>query len=242
MKYIKLWFVLLASIGFSSYSNASIINQFISIDQSGLAVSVINKPIQTFDTSLGTLNNVQLNLNGFVSVSGTYTMNMVLGGLVPTPVPYGVNFKVDHSLFGAIGLGGFGFDTPATYLFSAVATGAPGETYMFQKSFNFDFSFDDLSNILGFAFPNSISGPNIPPTQINGQTDLFAHPDLLLLSQLTTEDISGMPNQPLTALHALLSVTYDYTPAQHVPEPTTLVLSGISLLILAASLRRAKPH
>ncbi|MGB4064850.1 MAG: PEP-CTERM sorting domain-containing protein [Azonexus sp.] len=242
MKYVKLLFLLLTSVGFSSHSQASIVNQFISIDQSGPVVSVTNNSIQTFDQSLGTLNSVQLNLNGFLSVSGTYTPNMVWGGLVPTPVPYGVNFKVDHALYGAVGLDGFGFSTPATYLFSTVATGIPGEGYMFQKAFNFDFVFDDLSDLLGFALPSNTSGPNIPPTLINGLTAEFAHSNLLLFSRLITEDHSGMPNVPLISLHALLSVTYDYTPIQQVPEPDTLVLLGISLLSLAASCRKAKPY
>ena len=55
MKSIKLFALLLSSIAFSANSNASVVNQFISIDQSGSVVSVVNKTIQPFDTSLGEL-------------------------------------------------------------------------------------------------------------------------------------------------------------------------------------------
>lgn len=244
MKSIRLFALLLSSIAFSANSNASVVNQFISIDQSGSVVSVVNKAIQPFDTSLGELEAVRINFNGTLSVSGIYTSNL-RGDLVPAPVPYSFKAKVDQAFYGEAGLSGFGFDTPASYVFSAVAVGTIGESYLLQKSFNFDFTFDDISDLLGFALPASVSGPNTPPTQINGLTDTFENSNLLLLSRLITTDLSGMPNTPVTSMHALLSVTYDYTPNQpgnDVPEPTTAALLAISLLGLAASSRKARLH
>ena len=243
MSSLKRFIVLSAMILAPSLAAADVVSQLVPINQSGAIASVAMTNVQSFDSSLGALNKVSVGISGSVTLSGTYTENMIWAPQ-PTNIPYPVLFSVSHSLSGLIGLGGFGFglDTPERFLFNAVATGALGESYALAKSFSYDFVFDDTSELLGFAVAKNVNGL-IPPAVINGDRDGFANDDLVLLSQLLTEDQSGMPNFPLTTLNAMLSITYDYTPQEDsggndVPEPTTLLLVALGVLVLALIVRK----
>lgn len=234
-------FLLAAMILAPSFASAAIVSQAVMINQSGSFFSVAMTGVQSFNSSLGALNKVSIGVSGSVTLSGTYAENMVWGPPAAS-IPYPVSFTVSHSLSGLFGLDGFGFADPVHFLFSAVATGVPGESYALAKDFSYGIVFDDTSELLGFTLAKNVNGVT-PPSMISGDRDDFANDDLLLLSQLLTEDQSGMPNFPLTTLNAMLSITYDYTPREdsggnEIPEPTTLLLLAVGILVLALVVRR----
>lgn len=244
MKIHKLILMTFALAAFPSLSSAAIISQSVSLSQSAEVASSVVGSLQQFDASLGTLNKVSIDVAGTLTLSGPYTPNMIW---VPSPtnIPYPVRFEVSQSLTGMLGLNGFGFalDNPAKFVFSSVATGVFGEIYAFVRNFSYNFVFDDVSELSGFALPKDVVGVTEPPLLINGDRDDFANPNLLVLSQLITVDQSGITNTPLTSMNSLLSITYDYTPFQQgndVPEPGVLILFGVGLLAMMSSARNKR--
>ena len=191
-----------------------------------------------FDPALGTLDSVNVTINGQITVTGSTTPQFVGSPPVPQPYPYQVNVTQDFD-----GLGGqfFSFNNPALFIFNSVASGG-GEPFQLSRPFSYGFTFDSTTDLSGLVVP-SFSGPVAPPI-ISGTRADFLKTDGALNQILLSH--TAVPVGPIILSSAVASgaliVQYNYTPAQagEVSEPGALALFGVALAVLG--FRRRRPR
>ncbi|WP_119420788.1 hypothetical protein [Desertibaculum subflavum] len=198
----------------------------------------------SFDPALGTLDRVDVAINGTLVLQGPTQVNFLQtpGGPVPQPVALAATVSQDFFRIG-IGNRGFEFGSPAQFFFNGVATGA-GEPAIFSRPFSYGFAFTDFTDLLGFAIP-SFTGANQPPITVNGQRDDFLDlaPPLDALSidiavQTMIAQLTGFAGAAVNAAGSVF-VTYTYTTLEvAVAEPATAGLFGCALAGLALLRRR----
>ena len=185
-----------------------------------------------FDPSLGTLDsvNVQINgeLQGVVVTAGA--------GCSPVCVPAPYNVQVDQTFSG---LGGqfFSFDTPAQFDFTGAGT--IGEAFPLDTAFSYSFNFTSTTDLIGFTVP-SFTGASVPPIDIVGSRSDFLTP-LISLKEVDVASslalASGVLDVEGLESDGSILITYSYTPAAAaVPEPGMLIpLVGFLLVFFARS-------
>jgi hypothetical protein len=194
-------------------------------------VSMID--VTPFDPSLGTLDSVDVTINGVLIVSGFAPMN---GTFAPTgefiPVPY--NYRVDVTQdFDGLGSSFFDFSTPATVMLPGFSPGV-ASPFTLVTPFTYTFEFNAFTDIIGFDFPSVSSGVIPPLTGVigtrSGFLDSGAPLNLVLMTQLATgvplEGVLPLVTSAESAGSILLQ--YNYTP-RAVPEPAAAVLIALGL-------------
>ena len=74
--------------------------------------------LQPFDTGLGTLDSVEVTIDGTITANILTQPNYaVVGGAIPVPIPYVVSGT--QNFIGGSGGSGFSWEVPATFLFRA---------------------------------------------------------------------------------------------------------------------------
>jgi hypothetical protein len=220
---------------------------FFEFDTPGSTASVDTLTLTPFDSSLGTLDEVRVSINGNV----THTGQIV--GLVP----YSVNVELDFT-----GLGGqfFNFSSGGMEFINS----GPGFNYAacniagcqplagpfivppttFGLEFHFNRAFQELTGInQGFIDDFSAVGVNaaIPPPIINGPVSAFEESiiPLNLMDILMIRSVTGTFTSLITDVSGTMSITYDYTP-NPVPLPAAVWLFGTALLGLFGFSKRRK--
>lgn len=187
-----------------------------------------------FDPALGTLSAVTVSI---VASGGVALQPPPPTGPVPVPYPVivGLEFELDGN-----GSQFFEFGGPARALAPAVALGLGEPMFVPIGLFSLNFTFDDLTELIGFSVP-SAQGVAPPPT-VNGNRDAFvlgpATVESLLLTRvgLVVASDGPLPAVVSSVLNGSIQVTYDYTP-RPVPEPAVAVLASIGAIM---SLRRRR--
>lgn len=189
--------------------------------------------VDPFDPGLGTLNEVNVSIDGIVHVNGTTL------GLVPYQV------FVDVDMFGLIGRYFDFTGTGLQFIFSGIEphiTCTPGGCVpvvgpMNQPpmTFSLSFSFTDFAESIGlnhaFLTGFSSSGAAIPPVTINGSvSDFVADPFAPIdeIDLIMSTSFNGSATFAAANLGGGMFITYDYTP-RPVPEPGTFALLLIGL-------------
>ena len=189
-----------------------------------------------FDPTLGTLTSVDVSIIG--AVTADILTQVTIGGpgvFIPTPFSVGL----DQSFQGT---GGFTFFQPGTFVFNGVGSGE-GEVQTLVQPFDYEFTFNSLSNLTGFTDVGAL-GPLIPPIWADGNFASFTKNFLPFIDELEIlQPSTTFPSVGGTIIdwsnQGGIKVTYNYTPASSpVDEPTTLLLMATGLVCLAALLRR----
>lgn len=196
-----------------------------------------------FDSSLGTLDKVSVNITGTLSVSGSTLPNLVPAGptLIPTPYSYCIDVSQD---FEGLLDGYFDLNDHSAFSMFGLATGV-GEPFTLATTFSYSFNFDDISDLIGFAIPSVSSsfGTVVPPFSVSAAradftgTGVLEEVDLLQSAAATTLG-AAVPPPLIGAFGAegAIVVTYEYTPTPApVPEPTMLSLLGVAVVVARAA-------
>jgi hypothetical protein len=210
--------ILLATVvGFTAtVAKADTMTVSASISGQTLSVSGVNLDVSKFDTSLGTLNSVQITLNGsvdFYVVIRNYGTNAV---------------SITSSPKGQLNL----YYSDSSSMVS---------TYTNSNDFTFSLSAHslrgiDLSASIDPAVTTLTSGAEFDAFKGTGTCSFLT--DITDLSSVTG---SGNINfQAYRRGGDSVSVTYDYTPTSSVPEPSTAVTAAIGVVVcgLVQRLRR----
>jgi hypothetical protein len=226
---LGVWMLLLPSL-------AAADSTFVSV---GLPVASGPILVPTFNTSLGTLNSVEVTITGEITVE-VQTQLVIGPSGTPIPTPFGIG--VDQNFGGGSGAP-FNFQNPGSFYFTGVGSGL-GEVQNLSQYFNYTFQFNQTTDVPGLTSVSSI-GPSIPPGIAFGTTSGFASPILPFVNEIVTVlPSSFLPTYGATFLIATeqgdVQIEYDYTPPappSNMPEPATLTLLGSGLLALLARRR-----
>jgi hypothetical protein len=206
-------------------------------------------PVVPFDERLGTLNSIQVAINGTLLVSGFAGPNFIPQP-IPVPLPYSFEVDVNQEFRSPVAGKYFHFNSPALFRFVDIASGV-GQQFLFTTQFSYDFTFNGISDLVGLVFPSttSSSGGLIPPSAgITGPradfvADLVPNNEIDLIQSASVIPLSAVLIPPtIASLSSVgsLQIRYNYTPtpAQVVPEPASIVLVGVGVIGFARRRRR----
>ena len=189
--------------------------------------------VTPFDPTLGTLEEIAINIEGSFTGTATVSPAAVDSFGQVHPVPY--TFEISQTFDGSLDKY-FDFVSPATFLFAGDNVD-PVPTLPFISSFSYGFKFDASTDLLGGNTFPSFTGDLVPPTSIFGFRDGFLETSVPIDEILfrTYYSIGGGTIQTF----GNLTIEYLYEP-NPVPEPSTFILLFGGFMGLVFVTRRRK--
>jgi hypothetical protein len=197
--------------------------------------------IQPFNPSLGTLDSVNVTIDGEITGTILTLPNLVpdgAGGFIPMGLPYIATISQNFA--------GSPFSFSSQAMIIATSAGL-GEGDPIALLFDYGFTFGSLSNLTGFTTTSGgISGgtTSLPPVLIDGTLNGWESSILPLIIEIpyVTASVTGgaEPVIPDLSENGALIVQYNYetpTPVS-TPEPRTLSLMACGLAGLLLASRR----
>lgn len=215
----------------SAPASAALISQSRSWNAQLAAPSTI--AFDPFDTDLGTLTRVNVVLSGLMTLQALAAPRPDgQGGFLP------YSFTILSEL-DAVSPGGTGFDfgSEARWLTSFTVIGN-GQPVVASSAFELAFEFTALSDLTGFAIPDSVSGFTQPPVTIDGRRSDFN--ENFLNGLIGIQQMFFVPRLPQVngapvvvtptdlRFGGVMRLDYIYEERQAVPEPAV-----VSLLVAA---------
>lgn len=195
-----------------------------------------------FDASLGTLDRVDVTIDGVLTVQGILPENGFFDGSGAfVPLPYGYRVDVDQAFTGA-GAEFFDFAGSGRFILNGMATGLQG-AFAFVVPFSYGMTFDSTTDLIGFDLPATSAGLIPPPGGVVAPRSQFLDINVIVNQMLLNHSFAvipqGGPLPIVTSVSAAgtLQMDYSYT-AVSAPEPAALglFLTGLATL----GLRRRK--
>jgi hypothetical protein len=222
----------------ASNAGATVITQTTTFLHAPVSAITLN----SFDPSLGTLNQVEWTISGQVQIQ--VLTQPFLTGPVPMPTPYTFTLRLEQGLEGQGSFDvAFGFD--ALYLNLLGQASGAGETVVLSVPFLFHASFTASTDVTGITIP-IFNGPDAVPPVFGLREDFLStfpgiSTPLIAVHELTPvfAGTTGAGVTPLIGPAAALNTAllYEYTPAATVPEPATAILLCLGLALLRARSR-----
>jgi len=190
--------------------------------------------IKPFDTSLGTLDSVNVSITGVITGQVFTAPNFVpvdgVGG-EPVPAPYTADVSLTIE-------GPYQPVIAPIFEVSGTGTGA-GEPESYLINFIYGFTFDATTDLIGgmAALSDSVSGAIdlVDPGLMAGTLAHFESPfpqiPLLTINVPTATPGAGAVGTSVPDIEGALFIQYNYTPnVATAPEPDTLLLLGAGLV------------
>ena len=202
-----------------------------------------------FDPALGELEEVRVRaLRGRLTILGM-TLWGDRGPLdLPTPYTYNVETELNVS---RVTPGGFEFNGPMRFLSIGQMSPALGGSFAINYSFDFAFSFTELTDLVGFSLLTG-SGFAVPPLSVVGlredfvETAIFDDFLTFVLPQPTTSIGFGGPPAVVTDtfIDGVIRLDYVYDESsvdpREVPAPDTILLLTLGLAMVVGARRRRR--
>jgi hypothetical protein len=190
-----------------------------------------------FDSSLGTLDKVDVRIDGVLAVQGITPPNGFFdgsGAFIHVPYAYRVDV---NQVFTSVGDEFFDFAGSGLFVLNGAATGLQSP-FVFAVPFSYDMTFDSLTDLIGFDVPLTSVGLIPPLGGVVAPRSRFLDVNVIvnqvLLNNTFTVIPLGGPAPIVTSVTAAgaVQMEYTYTAAQVAPEPASvmLLLTGVATI------------
>ncbi len=219
----------------SCVSAPAFADSLIQIQAFGISDQTSTLTIQPFNPSLGTLDSVNVTIDGLIT--GTIYTTPNFAGEEPVPEPYVAT--ISQNFAGSP----FTFFSPSQTMVFGTSLGL-GETDPIALPFDYGFTFDSFSNLTGFTTTSgSIDGgssPGLIDGTLNGwQSSILP---ITIETAVVTGSVEGGAISVIPDLSedgaVIVQYNYDTSPPAATPEPGTLSLIACGLAGLLLPARR----